>query len=424
MPLSEHPGAREGPEDPSAADRNTLHDSGGDAEDLVQPEVNESWDPVDDEVGHVVRHRSQWSWHGRPSWGRRVVASFPVVAVALAVVLMVSATVSAQGAIERVQSVVGTGGAALLSSAPAQTTSAGPVIGQPADYRDVTFNRPSGTDRRIQGSTSLAVPPYAGWEANGSARAGNAFATVSHGLLHVGVRHPTPVFRGWFLTANSATPDSCVFQFAAASPPPVTVSNPRAIGELVMAVQTSNTITTGDINYVLVAENVLHSGQRTLVAGYARGHLAHATEHILKEVPWVPGPLRVAIQTNGNNRLKVWVNGALFLDAVDLHMGIVPPFEPYLEVQARSTAYTVAFRSYSSVCHENIVISNLPDGSVVRLGHRRTVAHSGTAVFPAGLSSAPVTGSLTVALPDNTQRVQFPQHTYWPGDRYSFEAGT
>jgi hypothetical protein len=353
------------------------------------------------------------------------VASFPVVAVALAVGLVAYTTVSAQGAIDEVQSVTGSGGATLLLSAPPQTDS-GPSTGagQPSDYNDVDFAQPSGPSHPIQGSTSLAVPPYTGWEANGSAGPDNGLAVVSGGLLHVGIRRPTPDFRGWFLTATDATPDTCTFQFSAASPPPVTVWSAGAVGELVMAVQTSDTVTTGDIDYVVVSESVSADGQRSLSAGYSVGHLSHATEHVLKREPWAPGPLHVAIATNGDDRLSVWVNGSLFFQSTDLAMGIAPPFEPYLEVQARQTAYTVSFDGYSSVCQSNIVVSNLPDGTVATLDHQSVTAHGGSAVFPRGMSSLPVTGVLSLALPGSARPVTFASHAYWPGDRLSFEQGS
>ena len=200
--------------------------------------------------------------------------------------------------------------------------------GQLSDYQNVTFSQPSGPSTPIQGSTSLALPPYVGWEANGSAGADNGLASVSGGLLHVGVRRATPDFRGWFLTTTGTTPATCALQFSAASPPPVTSWSPRAIGELVMAVQTSDTVTTGDINYVFVAENVASDGHRNLTVGYSQGHLSHATEHILKQVPWTPGPLHVAIQTNGDTSLGVWVNGSLFYSAYILQLGIAPRSSP------------------------------------------------------------------------------------------------
>lgn len=377
-------------------------------------DVVETWDPGDDELEPAPRRAVQWDWHGRASWGYRAVAAYPVLAVVLAVALFLWATTAAQGAIDRVDSVAGTGGATLLS-----TTSSSPY-----SYHDVTFTRPSGPSRPIQGSASLALPPYVGWEANGSAGPANGYAAANDGLLHVGVRRPTTDFRGWFLTTTGTTPASCVSQFAATSPPPVVSADPGAVGELVMAVQTSDTVTTGDINYVFVAENVYPGGRRSLVVGYSLGHLSHATEHILRDVPWTPGPLQVSVETDGDHTLRVWVDGVLFSADSGLHMGIVPPFQPYLEVQARQTAYTVAFASYSSVCQGGVAVSNLPDGSVARLGDLTASARGGSAVLPADPSWPPATGTLDVSLPGVGRPVRFARHTYWPGSRYAFAPGT
>ncbi len=387
-------------------------------------ELTESWDPSDDEKRPEEHRQVNWNWHGRQSWGRRAVASFPIVGILLAGALFVHTTASAQGAIDQVQSVVGTGGATLLSSAP--PTAAVPTAdsGQLSDYQNVTFSQPSGPSGPIQGSTSVALPPYVGWEANGSAGASNGLASVSGGLLHVGVRQATTDFRGWFLTTTGTTPASCALQFSATSPPPVIAASPKAIGELVMAVQTSDTITTGDINYVFVAENVAPDGHRNLTVGYSQGRLSHATEHILKQVPWTPGPLQVAIQTNGDNRLSVWVNGSLFYYAYILQLGITPPFQPYLEVQARQTPYTVAYDGYSSVCDPDVIATGLPEGTVARLDGIQRVATHGSVTFPAAINSPPMVGVLTLSLPGTTRPVRFASHTYWPGSRYSFAPGT
>jgi len=191
-----------------------------------------------------------------------------------------------------------------------------------------------------------------------------------------------------------------------------------------MAVQTSDTITTGDINYVFVAENVASDGHRNLTVGYSQGRLSHATEHILKQVPWSPGPLQVAIRSNGDNRLSVWVDGSLFYYAYVLQLGIIPPFQPYLEVQARQTPYTVAYDGYSSVCDPDVAVTGLPQGTVANLDGSRQVATDGSATFPAAISSPPLVGSLTLSLPGTTRPVRFAPHTYWPGSRYTFAPGT
>ena len=388
-------------------------------------ELSESWDPTDDENRTEDQRPVHWNWHGRQSWGRRAVTAFPIVGVLVAAALFVHTTASAQGAIDQVQSVQGSGGATLLSSAPPTASgTSGTEGGQLSDYQNVTFSQPSGPSTPIQGSTSLALPPYVGWEANGSAGASNGLASVNGGLLHVSVRQATAGFRGWFLTTTGTTPSACAFQFSATSPPPVTSRSPSAIGELVMAVQTSNTVTTGDINYVFVAENVAPTGDRNLTVGYSQGHLSHASEHILKQFPWVPGPLQVAIRTDGDPALGVWVNGSLLYTATTLQLGIAPPFQPYLEVQARQTPYSVAYEGYSSVCQPDVVVTGLPKDTVARLDGRQQVAADGSATFPVAMTSPPMTGVLSLQLPGNVRPIVFARHTYWPGTRYSFAPGT
>ncbi len=117
------------------------------------------------------------------------------------------------------------------------------------------------------------------------------------------------------------------------------------------------------------------------------------------------------------------MNGRPFYSADDLDMGITPPFEPYLEVQARRTAYTVAFDGYSSVCQNDVDISDVPDGSIVRLGALTATAHGGSAVVPMAMVTAPITGDLSLSLPGETVPVRFSRHRYWPGDRFSYEPG-
>ncbi len=395
----------------------------GPPEESPPPERIETWDPADDENGTAeVRRPAKWDWHGRPSWGRRAVASFPFVAVLLAAGLVAHTTLSAQGAIDQVQSVKGTGGATLLSRAPALESGYSGGSGRLSDYQGVSFTEPS-SSRPIQGSTSQALVPYAGWESNGSAGAANGWTAVSHGQVHVGIRRATPEFRGWFLTTTGTIPASCVFQFAAASPPPVTATVAGSVGELVMAVQTGNTATTGEIDYVVVAENVTRTGQRTLSAGYSQGHLSSATEHILKQVPWKPGPVYAAVLTNGDSQLSVWIDGTLFYSADNLHLGIAPPFQAYLEVQARQTAYTASFNGYSSVCRPDILIANLPDGSTVQLGSQKATARNGTATLQYGIASPPVTSAMIVSEPGDARPIRFDTATYWPGSRYSFAPG-
>ena len=198
-----------------------------------------------------------WNWHGRQSWGRRAVAAFPIVGILVAVALFVHTTASAQGAIDQVQSVVGTGGATLLSGAPPTAAGGSAGGGQLSDYQNVTFSQPSGPSTADPGQHLPGPAPLCGLGGQRQCRGGQRAGLASAGACSTSASAgPTPDFRGWFLTTTGTTPATCAFQFSAASPPPVDLRVPEAIGELVMAVQTSDTVTTGDINYVFVAENV------------------------------------------------------------------------------------------------------------------------------------------------------------------------
>ncbi len=381
--------------------------------------LDESWDPADDVAGGGSAPRG-WDWGARRTWGQRAVAGFPLAAVVFAVVLFVTGTTAAPGP-PAPAVVAGTGGARLVAEAGALVPTDANAPGGVARYGVVTFTTPSGTSHPIQGSTSLALPPYLGWEANGSAGPSNGVAAADGGLLHVGVRQATSEYRGWFVTTTGSVPKSCAFQFDAASPPALPASSTAtSTGELVMAVQTADTVTTGDIDYVVVAEIVHPNGQRVLQAGYSTGHVRNAVEQVLKRVPWDPGPMHVSVETDGENRLEVWVDGRVLLDATDLHMGIEPPFQPYLEVQAVGTPYSVAFSSYASVCGDDVVIDGLPDGSRAEFGSQLVVAHDGRATFSLPRSSGPVTGALEVVGPGGGT-VRFAAHTYWPGDRLAYQ---
>jgi len=378
-----------------------------------------SWDPVDDEVRRPATRRPHWSWHGRASWGRRSVQAYPLVAAFLAIVLVVVATSAAQRALDREVTVPGV---ALAAPSGQEASGTYTLVGGVQSTRILSFDRPSGPVRRIQGSTSLALPPYAGWEANGSDVASQAFTSVHGGRLLVGVTQATPQFRGWFLTATHPTPANCSFQFWADSPPPLPPRSPATMGELVMAVQTSDTVRTGDIDYVFVSE-LVSDGRRSLLVGYALGRVRDAVTHVLKDMGWHSGPLHVSIRTDGGNELSVWVNGTSVFRSSSLHLGIVPPFEPYLEVQALRTPYVVSYTRYAATCGSDVTVRGVPDGAVGTLGSRRAVARHGVLMLPLAERRGPVRGRLRVRLPGSGQTVRFAPHTYWPGDVFTYQPG-
>lgn len=375
----------------------------------------------DDRPAAVSRRLASSAWHGRPSWGRRTVRAYPLVAVLAAAALAVPATLTAQRAATALPGITGTRGATLTGVTAGSIAADSTVTRADGPAGVLVFSRPGLANVPIQGSTSLAIPSYLGWEANGSDPQGYAYVKAGH--LFVGDRLPTRAFRGYFLTATAPTADSCAFHFWADPPPPLPAAargNPNAEGELVVAVQTSDTIRTGDINYVYVTEDVYPAGVNKMSAGFAIGHVTNAVSHPLRSAPWPSdAPLHIVIQTNGSNQLTVWINGMRFYSANHLNMGIAPAFEAYLEVQAVGTPYRVSFTRYASICGHDLVIGGLPDGSTVTLGALSATAQSHTAVLPLPAYLGPASGNLVVNEPSGTV-VTFPGRLYWPGDRLTF----
>lgn len=276
------------------------------------------------------------------------------------------------------------------------------------------FRVPAAHPQHLQGNTSLALAGYLGWEANGSARSQGSVA-VRDGQLVVGLRRAFRDFRGYFLTATHALPPTCTFEAWAADPPPVA----KGTGELVFAVQTASTIRTGLINYVWVSQVVRPRG-RYWSAGYAEGRIRRARQWTLARAPVsrFPPPAdginRLAVATDGHHRLTVWINGQRFLAARGLNMAIAPPFEPYLEMQAKGTAYRVFYTRYAAVRGRRVELSGLPAGTRVEAGSRIEVVQRGRLQLARPPQAGPLT--VTVTVPGGS-----PHHLrLWPGDRVQF----
>ena len=212
------------------------------------------------------------------------------------------------------QSVTGSGGAILLSSAPPGSAGGGIERSRAAarlPQRQLPQIRVAGLP--IEGSSSLALPPYRGLGGQRQCRAeqrpGEASGRAAPRRRPAG--HPG--LPGLVPDAHRAHSGLlCLPVLGRLAASGHSADGPGHRANWSWPCRPATTVTTGDINYVVVAENVSSDGRRNLAVGYSQGHLSHAIEHVLKQVPWAPGPLQVAIQTNGDNKLSVWVNGALF----------------------------------------------------------------------------------------------------------------
>ena len=377
-------------------------------------------------------HRSEssrpvvpWDWHAKASWGQRMVAGFPVVALIAAGVLFVVGTAAGSVAPAALTFVPGTAGARLVALSHAPVPGDGTTAGGAADYGEVAFDTPSGRSVALQGSTADALPPYAGWASNGDAGPSGT-AVARDRLLHLSIGRASPILREWSLTTTGTVPDYCALGFDAPAPPGIHAAE-AGVGELVMAVQSGDRAMTGggdgDGPEASLIEIVRADGQRFLQAGYTSGSGSDQSEHVLKQVPWDRSPLQVAIETDGLHRLEVWVNGSVFLDATGLHMDIASPFRPDLEVRAAGAPYTVAFDRYTSTCGDDVVVDGVPPGTRALLAGRAATAVQGRVVLTVDRANGPVTGNLELLAP-RASAVRFARHTYWPGDRYAYRPGS
>ncbi|WP_206830298.1 hypothetical protein [Alicyclobacillus fructus] len=314
----------------------------------------------------------------------------PLERVYLAAALVLAALLVVWGAaVERgpraVQPLLaGPAGALAVQSAPAVTV----------------FDQPSQAPHQLQSSTSLLLPPYYQWQANGSAGQKLGFVRVQNGYLTVGVREGTPQFRGYFLTTRDPFPANWYAHAWAVSPPAVS----HGIGELVFAVQTSTTDQTGLINYVfvsLVTTRVHGKLRSTWEIGYAYGFEQNAHSVILKKIPGSAlapshGEYHVVIWTDGKARYRAWVNGEQVFSSDSLHMQIAPPFDAYLEVQEKNTPYAVQYRQFAALAGDGVTLKGLPDGATVIWQGRAYQASRGVVVLPLSALTGEATGSLAV----------------------------
>jgi len=304
---------------------------------------------------------------------------------------------------------------------PLLTGSAGAIAVESAPAVTV-FNQPSGSPHALQGSTSLLLPPYYRWEANGSAGQKLGFVRAQGGYLTVGVRQATPAFRGYFLTTRDPFPPGWYAHAWAVSPPAVA----QGVGELVFAVQTANTDQTGLINYVfvsLVTTRVHDKLRSTWEIGYAYGYEQNAHSVILKKFPEsaispVNGEYHVVIWTDGKTSYRAWVNGYEVYASNRLHMQIAPPFDAYLEVQEKNTAYAVQYRQFAALAGDGVTVKGLPDGAQMIWRGRAYRAHGGGVVLPLPANVGEESGTLTVK---TGGKVTMGQVHLWAGETLQYE---
>lgn len=276
-------------------------------------------------------------------------------------------------------------------------------------------------------TTSFARPPSPSeYNFNGSATVGTRFITWRSGMLGVGVddrNHKT--FRGYFTETKTAFPAGSYVQ-TLMTPYPA-AQKPRQVAETILAVQTANTDVTGLLNYVIVSYTEAGSAH-LLQIGYAQGLIRGAKTYITKNLAQ-PGlmarmdRLPVTVTTNGHNFYAVWLGNTLLYRGTRLHLGIAPPFQVYLEVQARDAEYVADFHNLNVYSSNRVTVQGLP--AQTRLtwtsGHlilsAKADAH-GIAILTLPPVNLTTRGRLTLQI--GGRRVLFSHITLHGGDRFRF----
>lgn len=295
---------------------------------------------------------------------------------------------------------------------------------------------------KVKGATLTRVVSGLQWDAhfrhrpqtrheynyNGSAVAARSFVKWHLGSLGIGVNDQgLGVFRGYFAETKASFPSDSYVE-TLMRPYPVTTRKGQSV-ETIVAVQTSSTIRTGLINYVIVSLLQQNGLSPVLLIGYANGLVRDARTYIKKSVRF-SGLIHtvrhnpVVIKTNGSNQMTVWLGSRLLYTASDLHMNIEPPFQVYLEVQAQNMQYVARFHRLRVFLSDNVRFQGLPVQAMVTIRtHGRVVARgrasqSGTYTVHLPLTSLGLQAQVTVSSAGKTYA--FPPGSLSGGDVFQF----
>lgn len=262
-----------------------------------------------------------------------------------------------------------------------------------------------------------------GYEFNGSATPGTGYVRVAASGLKVGVHQHGARFEGWFAVTRKAYPRDGVYHVDM-SRPAGNVSGDGNQGEAVFAVQTGTTKQNGLINYVVVASNSA-GGVTSWLIGYSHGHLADARLETLSSTAPSPSAATsegVTLRTDGRRSFEVWFGASRVYASDALALDIAPPYQPYLEVQARRIAYESSFQDFWITSSDAITVQGLPAGEQVELVGKggdqlaSSVVRGSAAVLRPPLPQCRGSASLLVRRPGHT--VQLGPFSYACGDTY------
>ena len=263
------------------------------------------------------------------------------------------------------------------------------------------------------------------WAFDGSAPAEHAQYNVDRDAqgLHIGVQAPKDgTWAGYFAESPNHNAD---LWSALVTDPVRTISSQQSY-ENGMYVQTSN----GLINYVTCT--TLTNNQATIwVVVSTTGTTQQATKFT---VLWADNsqnqPLTrdCTIITNGNNYLKVYLDGIMVYTNNNLKLQMPAPFNAYLEPETSYAGQMLVgtFTNYYVALNENVQVINLPSNAVrVDLDSSSgnvlatSQISSGTATLNVGMYAFPLAGAINVYDSSNHLIASSTANIYG-GDVYSF----
>ena len=254
------------------------------------------------------------------------------------------------------------------------------------------------------------------WHYGGSATVNNTPYDISKDSqgFHIGVQSPDGNWTGFY---GVAPPSNAVLFHAVVSTPLQTV--PSNFYENGLYVQTGGS---QNVNYVTCFADTGTAGTEWAVVS-ATGNVNGAVNFTLLYVDQSPNqPLTrdCTIITNGNNYLKVYLDGAKVYENSTLNLQMPSPFiaflEPQTSVNGGPLLYGV-YKDYYSTLGENIQVNSLPSnaarvdlvdtsGTVITSG----TATAGTVAIPIGNYHFPLVGIIKVY--DSSNNVI---SVYWNG---------
>lgn len=227
--------------------------------------------------------------------------------------------------------------------------------------------------------------------------------------LHIGVQAPANGQWAGYYAASPIT-NARLFHSVIATPVRTVQSNPSQYYENAMAVKTSEQ----SINYVDCG-SITNNGTTLWGIGSVTGNDTDGTRfHTLWTDPNPDQPLTrdCTIITNGNNYLKVYLDGKNVYTSITLNLEMPEPFSAYLSPQSSYAGQLLSgtYKDFYATMDENVQLTNIPDNAAtVKLVDpsgfvlASTNVNSGVATISIGQYHFPLTANIIVYDKTGTQ---------------------